>query len=371
LNYIKKINEIGINNQTQYNSINKIITLYTDDINELQNDPGLPHLWWTQNRFDDSFSQKNSTDLNDNTNLLRFSDLNFGNLESIGLIPGINTQTMKIDSSLLPGNIVNENNMAGNKSLIVGTLIERDSYQSPFEGLFWKILDNLNANDNNMLYIYDGDNWLEIIGNIINQNEIVTNINNLNSLQIDNSKNINNFTIQYIQEYQNIDFSSAKNVYFSRQRLNDSISSFDNTILVTKNNQNITTLSLIGYNPISNIEQVYNSLGFSFVPQHSGQYFNSNSSYPNDLYKSFNFRGDTSLNSMVGQIKRVFGATDTAVVNTQRILKPLFFVDTDYIQFDVRTGGSKPYLIMQNTQALITKIQDEVRTEIFNLINNF
>ncbi len=370
LNYIRQINEIGVNNSIRYNPNNKILTLYTDDINEVANDPGLPHLWWTQGRFDLAFSQKNSTDLNDSNNLLRFSDLNFGVEGSTGTFPGINQQTMKIDPSLLPPNIVNVNNMSSNKSLVVGTLAERDTYLTPFEGLFWKILDNTNPIDNDLLYVYNGTEWLEVIGNVITQNNIITKINNSNSLQIDNSKNLTNFTTQYINEYQNINFDSARNVYFSRQRLNDSIYSPDNTILITKNSENQTTLSLVGYNPISTIEQVYNSLGFSFVPNHSGQYFNSNSNIPTDLYKSFNFRGTSgTASAMTGQIRLSF-AGGSYVANTFNILKPLFFVDTNYLQFSRKTSGTQA-LQVKETAGLISKIIDEVRNEILSLITSF
>jgi hypothetical protein len=371
LNYIKQINEISVENTTQYNPVNNIITLYTDDINEPQNDPGLPHLWWTQDRFDAAFSLKNSTNLNDSSSLLRLSDLNFGNSESTGVIPGINPQTMKIDISLLPSNIVNDNNLSGNKDLIVGTLAERDAYQTPFEGLFWKILDNTNPSDNDMLFIYNGTTWLEIVGNTINQSDIITNINNSNTLQIDNSKNLTNFNISNINEYENINFASANNIYFSRQRLNDSIESPDNTILITKNNQNITTLSLVGYNPISSIEQIYSSLGFSFVPNHSEQYFNSTSVIPNDLNKSFNFRGDTSLNSMVGQVRRVFSGESSYISTTYSILKPLFFVDTNYISFEKKTGGSTNSFQIKEKNDSFLAISDDIRNQILNEIINF
>jgi len=374
-NHVRQINEISVNNSGRYNQNNKILTLYTDDINEVTNDPGLPHLWWTQDRFDISFSKKKSTDLNDSNNLLRYNNLNFGIIDSTCIIPGINQQTMKIDQSLLPSDIVNSNNMSNNKSLIVGTLAERDTYETPFEGLFWKILDNANPTDNDLLYIYNGTEWIEVIGNIINQNDIVTNINNLNSLQIDNSKNITNFTTQYIDEYENIDFTSAKNIYFSRQRLKDSIYSNDNTILITKNEENKTTLSLVGYNPISNIEQVYNSLGFSFVPNHSEQYFNSNSLIPNDLYKSFNFRGTSNPGSvMIGQIRKSFAADNILNVSlTFNFLKPLFFTDTNYIQFIKSNSNLQNTSIFQLKEkvVLIEKVKEEVSNEILNMITSF
>ena len=49
----------------------------------------------------------------------------------------------------------------------------------------------------------------------------------------------------------------------------------------------------------------------------------------------------------------------------------LFFVDTNYIEFLKSTGGSVQHLQVKETAALITKVKDEVRTEILNLINSF
>ncbi len=265
--FIQQINSIGIEHPTQYNNIDKIITLYTDNINELDNDPDVPHLWWTQSRFNNEFIKKSITNLLDYNDLLTTNNLNNGSQLHINDISRnipivING---KIPTIFLPDYLV-EPFTIQNKTLKVGTVFEKDNYENLFEGLFWKIFDNNQPELNDYLYIYDGNQWLQL-SQSINQQEIIKTINTPQILQIDNNKNLTGLNISKISEYNNPDFKTAKNIYFSRQRLFDSIISPDNSLLIVKEqNTNKTKISLLGFTPISSLKQVHESLGFSVVP---------------------------------------------------------------------------------------------------------
>ena len=347
-NKIIQINEISVNNPVQYNSNNKILTLYTNDIPESPNSINGPaqnenHLWWTDDRFDYSFSNKKSTDLADSALLLRKNEnLIFTNNASnnfSNLIPGLNTNTMKIDKSFLPDNIINDVNLLPNKDLIVGTMLERDFYQNPFEGLFWKILDNINPINNDQLFIYDGNNWIELVGSSINQDDIVKQINSPDILTIDNSKNVTNFTISNIKEYQNINFNlSQPNVYFSRKRLNDSIESPNNTILITKDTDNKTNLSLVGYNPISSTEQLYQSIGMSLVPNPISTVLPYKKiELPGDLLKLFHFRPITDVGGSITLTSVRYLLSSNS--NSYYLFDTLFFKDSERSTRQTVGGG--------------------------------
>jgi hypothetical protein len=375
-NKIIQINEISVNNPFQYNSNNKILTLYTNDIPESPNSVNGPaqnenHLWWTDDRFDYSFSNKKSTDLADSALLLRKNEnLIFTNNASnnfSNLIPGLNTNTMKIDKSFLPDNIINDVNLLPNKDLIVGTMLERDFYQNPFEGLFWKILDNINPINNDQLFIYNGNNWIELVGSSINQDDIVKQINSPDLLTIDNSKNVTNFTISNIKEYQNINFNLSKpNVYFSRERLNDSIESPNNTILITKDTNNKTNLSLVGYNPISSTEQLYQSIGMSVVPNSDPIIMISNNklSIADMLKKSWNFRNtDNSSSSLAlaSVSKGLFGFTG------RYYFEGLFCKDTENCLWSTLNGG----ISVRLTDTFIEKLNIKTSELLLEAITTF
>jgi len=380
-NYIQQINSIDTRlnpPSPQYNPINKILTLYTDDINELQNDPGTPHLWWTQDRFDYSFSNKSINDLSDINTLLKMSDLNYGDGISQGLIPAIDPWTRKIKETLLPPDIVNNNNLSNNKTLIVGTLLERDAYLNPFEGLFWKILDNSQPELNDLLYIYNGSSWLEIVGQTINQNDIITQINLNTNLIIDINKNLTGLDTSKIAEYQNINYSSASNIFFSRERLFNSLESPDNSILITQTPQtNIINLSIVGYNPINSIEQVYNSLLFSFVPTQSTVLYGTSgaTSVPTNLYKSFNFKDPTTLvgASKLNSLKGILFSGNTHKFPS-RFLKDFFLIDSNYFQIGIRQLNQAiitEWIKINYTQDLIDDVTNIIISDLFDANDPF
>jgi len=267
---IEGINLIDINSQ-QYDSNTKVLTLYTDDINESQNDPGTPHLWWTDARFDAAFALKTSFDLQDSVDLLRQSQLNNGTPQQIAdvnrVIPKLDNN-MKIPLELLPDNIVNQPIQVSR--VYSGLDAQRLAFNTAnlIEGDIWKVTDG-----QQLSYIWKPNNWLQLTQptnfdyiKSINQNlpDPSTNANFVRP----NLPSLGNPVGNVILETKNIPEPAGLNpatslMYFSRDRVNTSLSA-GNYITLTQDA--ITKKTQISFNSAglqnSNItmQDVYNAI---------------------------------------------------------------------------------------------------------------
>ncbi len=282
LDSIQGINLIDISNEQQYDATNKIITIYTDDIPEVAGNPnapleGEPHLWWTQNRFDAAFNLKNSTDLNDSNQLLRVSQLNDGTSQEINdvnkIIPQLNVEK-KIPLEFLPEN-VNQNVQVS--KVYSGTdaarILAANNPSNLIEGDIWKTIDQ-----QQLSYIWitnPNAQWAQLTQPIsfdyiksINQDlpDPSTNAQfvrpNLPSLDPNGQGNVVLKTNNIPEPVGLVEASSL--MYFSRDRVKNSIISGDDYITIGQDN--ITKQTQISFNlnalQQSNIsfQDIYNSI---------------------------------------------------------------------------------------------------------------
>lgn len=267
---IEGINSVDINTEGQYDSDTKTLTIYTDDINEISNDPGVPHLWWTETRFNNSFSTKNSTDLNDSDDLLRVNQLNDA---SQGQINDINRIIPKLDNNkkipltFLPDDIINVPVQVS--KVYSGTNQQRLSFNinNLIEGDIWKVTDG-----QQLSYIWKPNNWLQLTQ--------PTNFDYIKSINQDlpdsnatfirpNLPSLGNPIGNVILETKNIPEPSGLNaatdlMYFSRDRVFSSIVSTDpyikvqQDVLSKKTQLSFDTSLLQGTN--LSLQDVYNAI---------------------------------------------------------------------------------------------------------------
>ncbi len=344
---IEGINLIDINNEQQYDSNTKKLTLYTDDINEVANDPGLPHLWWTQGRFDTSFSLKNSTALADSSNLLRISQLNNGSQQQLTdlnrIIPKLD-ENMQIPLSLLPDNIVNPPVQVS--KVYSGTNQQRLQFNTTLlvEGDIWKVTDG-----SQLTYIWKPSTWLQLTQptnfdyiKSINQNLPASGATFVRP----NLPSLGNPVGNVVLETKNIPEPAGLNavtdlMYFSRDRVFSSITSTDQYIKVqqdqlTKKTQLSFDTTLLQNSNIT-IQDVYNAITVDGVL----------------LKKSFNSQTqkiDIKLDT--GNFFSLFTGTGSVITPTLVSPNPnltLAAAGQDAIKFDVNINSLKTQVINSMT----------------------
>jgi len=355
---IEGINLIDINNQQQYNSNTKKLTLYTKDIDEVTDDPGLPHLWWTENRFNTSFYLKHSTALADSEQLLRTSQLNDGSQQQltdiVRIIPKLD-ENMKIPLSLLPDNIVNPPVQVS--KVYSGTNQQRLQFNNSLlvEGDIWKVTD-----DSQLTYIWKPNIWLQLTQ--------PTNFDYIKSINQDlpssnatfvrpNLPSLGNPVGNVVLETKNIPEQSGLNVatdlmYFSRDRVFSSIISTDQYIKVqqdqiTKKTQLSFDTSLLQSTNIT-IQDIYNAINVDGVL----------------LKKSFNAQTqkiDIKLDS--ANFFKLFTGIDSIITPTVVSPNPnptLAAAGQDAIKFDVNINSLKTQVVnsMTITKQISTIVTD-------------